>query len=75
MRLTETILSTLTRLYFKYPYVLFTHGNLTFISPMFIFFPMGSVVCDLRKVGSIPWARYQGDVGQGRLGTLGKVPR
>jgi len=42
---------------------------------MLIFFPMGAILFDLGKVCPIPWAKYQGDVGQGMLGTLGKVPR
>ncbi len=42
---------------------------------MFIFFPMGAILFDLGKVCLVPWAKYQGDVGQGVSGTLGKVPK
>jgi len=57
------------------PYQLFPDGSLTFFSPMLIFFPMGAILCDLGKVYRVPWAKYQGDVAQAMLGTLGKVPR
>jgi hypothetical protein len=42
---------------------------------MLIFFPMGAILFDLGKVYRVPWAKYQGDVGQGMLATLRKVPR
>ncbi|MDY0014661.1 MAG: hypothetical protein RBS13_00450 [Bacteroidales bacterium] len=57
------------------PYQLFPDGSLTLFSLMLIFFPMGAILCDLGKVYRVPWAKYQGDVAQGMLGTLGKVPR
>jgi len=42
---------------------------------MLIFFPMGAILCDLGKVCLVPWAKYQGDVGQGMSDNLGKVPK
>jgi len=57
------------------PYQLFPDGSLTFFSPMLIFSPMGAILFDLGKVYRVPWARYQGDVAQGILGTLRKVSR